>query len=194
MPEQINSEDLHGPPTCGGGGEVPSCQGSKTGDTSANGEIIMKLNIDAPKLRPWLRAVEPSLPLLATRAAVELDAQRQGSAAAMGAVRKLSDLLRNSFDQEIEGGPQMHQTWLLDPNTEVLVARALASIPEKRVTKVAELREMMRQIADWLDQSADQIDASRAEVLRDFCLALARGASAHHREFRDERPTSQYRR
>lgn len=154
----------------------------------------MKLNIDTPALRPWLRALEPSLPMLATRAAVELDAQRRGTASNMEAVRKLRDLLKNSFDQEVENGTSRQSTFLLDPNTMVMVGRALETIPERRVTKVAELQPMIREIANWLDQSANNSGASRVEILRDFCLALAKGASAHHRDFRDERPTNRYRR
>jgi len=154
----------------------------------------MKLQIDTPTLRPWLRALEPSLPMLATRAAVELDAQRRGSVVSMEAVRKLSELLKNSFDQNVEGTASRQFTSLLDPNTMVLVGRALEAIPDKRVTKVAELKQMMGEIAEWLDQSAANSDTSRAEVLRDFCLALAKGASTHHRDFRDEKPSNRYRR
>jgi len=154
----------------------------------------MKLQIDTPVLRPWLRALEPSLPMLATRAAVELDAQRRGDAADMAAVRELSALLKNSFGQETEWGVSRQSSSLLDPNTMVLVGRALESIPDKRVTKVAELQQMMREISDWLDQSADNSNAERAPILRDFCLALAKGAAAQHRDFRDEKPTNRYRR
>jgi hypothetical protein len=153
----------------------------------------MKLQTDTP-LRPWLRALEPSLPRLATRAAVELDAQRRGSIASMEAVRELSELLKNSFDQEIEGVASRQSSSLLDPNTMVLVGRALESIPDKRVTKVAELQQMMREISDWLDQSADNANSGRATVLRDFCLALAKGAGAQHRDFRVEKPSNRFRR
>ncbi len=132
--------------------------------------------------------------MLATRAAVELDAQRRGQAASMGAVRKLSELLKNSFDQEIEGATSRQPTSLLDPSTMILVSRALESIPNKRVTKVAELQQMMGEIAEWFDQSVVNADAGHAEILRDFCLALAKGASSQHRDFRDEKPTNRYRR
>lgn len=161
---------------------------------SAKREKTMKLNIDTPTLRPWLRALEPSLPMIATRAAVELNAQRRGTGGSMEAVRELRDLLKNSFDQEVEGSTQRQSTSLLDPNTMLLVGRALEAVPDKRVTKVAELQQMMRDIAEWLDQAAANTTASRAEVLRDSCLALAKGASSQHRDFRDERPTNRYRR
>ena len=152
----------------------------------------MKLNIDTPTLRPWLRAFEPSLPMLATRAAVELDAQRRARVSSMEAVRELSELLKNSFDQEPESGSGGKSGSLLDPSTMVLVGRALETIPDKRVTKVAEVQEMMREVAEWLDASAANASAQHADVLRDFCLALARGASSHHRDFRDEMPTHPY--
>ena len=74
----------------------------------------------------------------------------------------------------------------------VLVGRALETIPDKRVTKVAEVQEMMREVAEWLDASAANVSAQHADLLRDFCLALARGASSHHRDFRDEMPTHPY--
>jgi hypothetical protein len=154
----------------------------------------MSLNIDTPTLRPWLRAFEPSLPMLATRAAVELDAQRRGKTSNMEAVRELSELLKNSFDQEPENGNGCKSGSLLDPSTEVLIGRALGAIPDKRVTKVAELQQILREIAGWLDQSATNSNVSRAEVLRDFCLALASGASAHRHNFRDEKPPHPYRR
>jgi len=152
----------------------------------------MKLNIDTPTLRPWLRAFEPSLPMLATRAAVELDAQRQGQTSNMEAVRELSELLKNSFDQEPLGGSGCQSGSLLDPSTMVLVGRALETIPDKRVTKVAEVQKMMQEIAEWLDESAANASAQHAAVLRDFCLALARGASSQHRNFRDETPAHPY--
>jgi hypothetical protein len=170
------------------------CQGTETGDTSSEREQTMKLNIDTPALLPWLRAFEPSLPMLATRAAVELDAQRRGKACNMEAVRELSELLKNSFIQESESASGCQPGSLLDPSTIVLVGHALETIPDKRVTNVADLQQILHEIAEWLDQSAANSNSSRAEVLRDFCLALASGASAHHREFRDERPTNHYRR
>ena len=106
----------------------------------------MKFNIDTPTLRPWLRAIEPSLPMLATRAAVELDALRRGSPGKMDAVKELSQLLTNSFDQEYENEGTHRAGSLLDPSTMVLVGRALEKIPDKRVTKVAEVQEMMREV------------------------------------------------
>ena len=152
----------------------------------------MKLNIDTPTLRPWLRAFEPSLPMLATRAAVELDALRRDQPSNMEAVRELSELLKNSFDQEPESESGCKSGSLLDPSTMVLVGRALETIPDKRVTKVAEVQKMMREVAEWLDESAANTSAKHAEILRDFCLALARGASLHHRDFRDETPSHPY--
>jgi len=153
----------------------------------------MKLNVDTPTLRPWLRALEPTLPMLATRAAVELDAQRRGKISGMGAVRELGELFKNSLDQEVEAGATQHSTSLLDPSTMVLVGRALERIPEIHITKIAELQQKLRELSEWFEVSATNADASRAELLRDFCLALANGVSAHHREFRDEKPTSRYR-
>lgn len=154
----------------------------------------MKLNVANPSLRPWLRALEPSLPMLATRAAVELDSRRRGNLGDMNAVRELSELLKNSLDQDLWNGSSRQHAPLLDPSTMLLVGRALESIPDRRVTKVAELQQSMREIANWLDESAANANSSRAEVLRDFCLALARGVSAHHRCFRDERQPHPYRR
>jgi hypothetical protein len=153
----------------------------------------MKLNVDTPTLRPWLRALEPRLPMLATCAAVQLDAQRRGKRCGMGAVRELGELFKNSFDQEVEAEAPQQPTSLLDPSTMVLVGRALEQIPLMHVSKVAEVQQKLREISEWFEKSASNADASRAELLRDFCLALASGVSAHHREFRDERPTSRYR-
>ncbi|MBI4028099.1 MAG: hypothetical protein HY360_24155 [Verrucomicrobia bacterium] len=154
----------------------------------------MKRNVDTLSLRPWLRAIEPALPMLATRAAVELDAQRRGVTNNMEAVLELGALLKNSLDQNADAEPSQQPTSLLDPSTMVLVGRAFEKIPNKQVTNVAELQQNLREISEWFNQSASNADASHAEVLRDFCLALASGASAHHREFRDEQPTNRYRR
>ncbi len=60
------------------------------------------------------------------------------------------------------------------------VGRALESIPDRRVTKVAQLRQTLGELAEWLDQSAAGTDAGRTVVLRDFCLALAKGALGQH--------------
>jgi hypothetical protein len=154
----------------------------------------MKLNVDAPVLRPWLRALQPSLPMLATRAAVELDTLRRGNQSDMEAVRELSELLKNSFEQEYENDGTHRAGSLLDPSTMLLVGRAIATIPDKRVTKVAEVQQIILEVAKWLDETAANASPGRAVVLRDFCLELARGASSHHRDFRDEKPTHPYRR
>ncbi len=132
--------------------------------------------------------------MLATRAAVELEAQRRGRANGMEAVRELGDLLKNSFQQEVQPGSYQQATSLLDPSTMVLVGRAVQKISAAHVRKVSELQQKLREISEWFDLSASNADTSRAEVLRDFCLALASGASAQNREFRDEEPTSRYRR
>ncbi len=132
--------------------------------------------------------------MLATRAAVELDAQRRGKNSNMDAVRELSELLKNSFDQEPDNAGGCKSGSLLDPSTIVLVGHALEAIPEKKVTKVAELEQILREVADWLAQSANNSNSSHAAALRDFCLALASGASAHNHDFRDEKPPHPYRR
>lgn len=142
-------------------------------------------------LRPWLRATDPSLPMLATRAAVELDAQRRGVSCDMGSVKQLSDLLKNSLNQ---GAESLRSSALLDPSTTVVVGRALASIPRRSTAKIAEVETLIKEVATWLERAARGQDIGHVDMLRDFCLALARGTSSHLRNFQDERPVHPHRR
>jgi hypothetical protein len=70
------------------------------------------------------------------QAHVNLETQRRGQSGEMKAVRGLSELLKNSVDQEVENEPTQRTGFLLDPSTMVLVGRALETMPDRRVTKV----------------------------------------------------------
>lgn len=149
---------------------------------------------ESPSLRPWLKATDPRVPMIATRAAVELDAKRRGVLSNMHAVRELSDLLKNSLTQALETVGTRRTSALLDPITTVVVGRALSSIPDRQTAKVADIEALLSEVADWLTRAASQSEPSHTDVLRDFCLALARGTSSHLRNFQDERPTHPNRR
>jgi hypothetical protein len=151
----------------------------------------MNLPLETTELRPWLRALDPYFPMLATQAAVELDGLRLKNAGKTDAVQKLSELLKTSFNLG-ESNSSVQSSSLLEPSTVVLVGRALEAIPDNHVANVAEVQEKLSEVASWLDGVAMNDESPHLVVLRDFCLALARAASLHHRTFSDEMPEHSY--
>ena len=154
---------------------------------------VMKLEVAPQALRPRLRFADPELPTLATRAAVELDTLRRGRDGSMQHVLRLSQLLRNSLEPNVESSPA-HVSCLMDPSTIVLVARALHQAGENPGPTTREICELTEAVADKLEQIAFKNDKDSAKELQHFCVELARGVANRRKIYRSDPASQPFRR
>lgn len=124
-----------------------------------------------------LRALDPNLPLLASQAAIELDALLCNVGTEPRAIKKLALWLTSSF-QGLPEGPE--HNFLVDPPTESLLTRAFQqaqwAIPVRTVTDLsAEASKLANSLRDI---NADS-DHNKMVVARAFCAALAESAALY---------------
>jgi hypothetical protein len=135
------------------------------------------------------------LPLLAVRAAIELDSIiRQGGTSDLAATSRLAELLSESFTRKEneKAAEQPH----LDPTTIALMSQALdASKWDVQVRTVSELVQEALNIVKRLEspRKADEPKES-LKNLRAFCAALAECAAAQVQSMHSWRPAHPYRR
>ena len=138
-----------------------------------------------------LRAVDTGLPLLAARAAIELDNLTRKMPTELTATKHLASLLSNSL-KEPEGSVRPHT--LMDSSTMALMSRALnASDWGRPIRTVADLSEEARILVVKLEDPS----ASNKELLgklRRFCVALGECAVSHLQSIYAQRPAHPYRR
>ncbi len=132
--------------------------------------------------------------MLATRAAVELDSLRRGNSSGTEAVHRLGDLLHNSLGSPATQRVAPQSSWLMDPSTVVLVARALTKARESVGPSDSDIYRLTKEVAQSLQQAAAQSSSESVEELRDFCIALARGVSSHRQHIRTEALPHRFRR
>src|SRR5207249_444717 len=98
-------------------------------------------------LQPTLRAQDPDLPLLAARAAIELDNLRRKKSSDLNAVKMISDRLHNAL---ISNG---ENRLILDSSTAAIVGHALHSaVPNITVTSTDQLIDEARALAKKMGQ------------------------------------------
>ncbi len=132
-----------------------------------------------------LQIMDPDLPLLASKAAIELDNEIAGRPADLEPVRRLASLLRNSIAQADTAGSLKS---LMDPSTVTALGRALSeSGGAGSITTVDQLFAKSRDIADQLTDSGSGTDKVDLRWAREFFVALARGAAAHRHSARSRR-------
>src|SRR5437868_4395266 len=83
-----------------------------------------------------LRALDPDLPFLATRAAIELDTLLVGQATDLQAVRQLAESVRTLTEFNSESGQRRLE---MDPPTVEVFNRALLSVEKVPVANINEL-------------------------------------------------------
>lgn len=136
--------------------------------------------------REALSALSPDLPLLASRAAIELDNLLQGHGSNLRNVRLLSERLNNSTER-ITGNARQ---FVSDPATLDVLALALdaSSVPVRSVQEVAE--EAWR-VAEELHHAASEShsETQRLEKLRTFCNELSRNASIYRHLIEEAQPS-----
>lgn len=140
---------------------------------------------------------DPALPLLAAKAALQLDKLRidmgsvHTSEVRVDAVEKLQHLLQGTADSTQQGT----QRALVDPLSARVLSEAVSQFGEKkRIDSFEELWTRLADLLALLDPSA--LRALKPEQLasvRDFFLALSNHAAAGQSAHVRVRPTSRYR-
>jgi len=139
-----------------------------------------------------LRALDPGLPLLAARAAIELDTLLRKRETSLEATKQLALLLGQSFEHAEEGSGQ-HS--LVDPPTEALVARAFRQAHGAgSMQTVTDLVTEASKLADSLRKTNKDSDQKAVESARAFCAALAESAALYVQSQRSQVPMHPFRR
>jgi len=139
-----------------------------------------------------LRALDPGLPLLAARAAIELDSLLRKQTTGLEATKGLALRLSRSFEGAQEG-PGPH--FLVDPPTETLVTRAFRQAHwAGSVQTVSELATEASKLAASLQNTTKDSDPKTLEDARAFCAALAESAALYGHSQRSQLPMHPFRR
>ena len=153
----------------------------------------MPSTLEPPATLPRLRALDPDLPMLAARAAMELDNYKRSGEASFTAVKLLAERLKNSF----QTGAAMAspcKAWL-DSGTVSLVGRALNSSSwAGQVSTIEQLSSELWEVARRLENVNTTPAEQPIEKIRDFCIALSECAASYRQAFHDLRPTHPFRR
>jgi hypothetical protein len=120
-----------------------------------------------------LRALDPKLPFLAARAAMELDSLILAQQPSLDSVRQLASLLQGSTI--VTSGQRQS---LMDPATVDLVGRAIVS-QGNQVLTITDLADAAARIANDLAGAEQDPQRQLIEKMREFCVALSREASAY---------------
>jgi hypothetical protein len=143
-------------------------------------EMVGNIDFNRPKGKV-LRALDSDIPLLATRAAIELDRLLADDNIGLTNVGKLASLLQES--QIVNSATK---NTLLDPATLTVMNRAITEADLGRgIIKVEDLIKKAYEIANKLAASEDELskDSYKDELrkLKKFCMALS-NLSASYRQ------------
>ena len=140
---------------------------------------------------------DPALPLLAAKAALQLDKLRidpgnaQTSEARVDAVEKLQHLLQGTADSTQQGT----QRALVDPLSARVLSEAVSQFGEKK--PIDSFEELWTRLAELLvllkPATLRALKPEQLVAVRDFFLALSNQAAAGQSAHVRVRPTSRYR-
>ena len=138
-----------------------------------------------------LSALDPDLPLIASRAAIELDTLIRNKATELSFTKRLASRLSKSFKgTEDEPRPQ----FLVDPATATLVTRAFQQSQwTGTVRTVNDLFTEASKIAVSLENPRENSDRKTLEEARAFCAALAESAASYLQSRYSQFPTHPFR-
>ena len=138
-----------------------------------------------------LHAVDADLPLIAAKAAVELDMLAAERPTDMASVQILIEMLQNSVVYE-EAAPKS----FLDASTVTLMNYAITSSNWSTApTTVSDVACQAAKIAETLNKAVQE-KGPKAVIakLRNFCIALSRCASSYRHSVFSSRPRHPFRR
>ena len=136
----------------------------------------------------WIAA----LPLLASKAAIELDTLIQGKIAELTATKLLASMLSRSFPGGEEG---KEPKFFIDPTAAALITSAFhQSGWAGSVKTVDELVREAAKVAVNLENPSLDVNRETLRQARAFCAALAESAAAYLHSRYSQHPTHPYRR
>lgn len=144
--------------------------------------------------RSW--QLENDLPSVACQAAIELDNLIIGRSIGLEAAKRLSSIISQSLPSRSEACTQ--QCWF-DPTTAVAMHRAITDT-QVPLESFEELLRKTGEILGDLGKLGDDPNAFKAQgaktlpMMRAFCLALSKHASALQQSFDDQMPDHPFRR
>ena len=136
-----------------------------------------------------LRVLDGDLPLLAARAAVELDRFRLGRETDLAAVKLLAGRIKNSIEEIEAGGTKRFS---MDPPTVTVISYAAEE--SKWTSSPATMEDLVKvacAISKDLSEPSTLSDVTR---VRDFCIALSRCSASYLNSIFSARPTHPFRR
>lgn len=146
---------------------------------------------DDASLRDILRALDPSLSLLASQAAIELDIVIRGEEVSLESTKRLAQLLSQSFER-LTDTPSRPS--LVDPTTASLMTRVFeASRWSTKVRTVDDLINEALRVASVLHSTGTLDQTMSLQEIRAFCAALSECAASYVESIH-ERPTHPFRR
>lgn len=154
--------------------------------------------------RTGLRALDPDLPIVAARAAMQLDSviatARHGKAiegARTDAIEQLSSMMSNISTAIAGESGDLASRSLVDPLTATMVSRAYKDASHKDLKSLNDLSaaadklsEMFRKASSSENQGQDPYEA--LVLLRDFCVKLSEYAASKRQLAYGDRPMPTY--
>lgn len=142
-----------------------------------------------------IRATDPNLPFLASKAAIELDKMVRGVSVDTTSIHELSSILRSSFETDESNGGFRSR---MDAATLTVLGQAVnQSRTGQQIVQMDKIVEMAVTVADKMLNGANgklREDTDSLEWARDFCVALSRCAAAYRKSLMDLRPSHPFRR
>ncbi|MBI1955508.1 MAG: hypothetical protein HYS38_03855 [Acidobacteria bacterium] len=139
-----------------------------------------------------LRALDPDLPLLASKAAIELDVFIRGNAGELKATKLLASMISRSFPGGEEG---KEPKFFIDPAAATLITSAFhQSGWAGSVKTVADLVREAAKVAVNLENPSLDVNRETLGQARAFCAALAESAASYLHSRYSQHPAHPYRR
>jgi len=129
------------------------------------------------------------IPFLAIQAADELDELSRKKKSALVAVKKLGDVLKNSFPMTTAGQSKRR---FVDSSNVAVFSRAIDKWdPQNQISSTQDLVTHATRIVKRLEGSAKGAKGKRTEYeeMRDFCLALATAAASYRESLEEFKPS-----
>jgi len=140
-----------------------------------------------------MRMSDPRLPLMVSRAAIELDNASRGEIVDFQATRQFAAFLQDSLHQPISQGGA-HSAWL-DVNTMDVVGQALVEL--EGVGKVRTVQDVLDHacgLVAEIEKASATEKPSELVRLRRFCVAFGNSLLSHRASMKQEGPNNPHRR
>lgn len=136
--------------------------------------------------RVQLGSTDANIPLLAIQAANELDELVQGRKTEFQAVKRLAEVMKQSFPIESPSGG----TAFVDSGTVAVLSQAMDELPDgPRASTMSELVDYALRVVKDLETFESASPTENLKAMRDFCIALASAASAYQQSIFEMAPT-----